>query len=56
MPDQALTRGSLAAEMTAIESLRDQGGFRERLRRLLKESETEDKAGVHLTLPQGGDA
>jgi hypothetical protein len=44
------SKSALYAKMDAIESLRDQGKFRERLRRLLKESKTEGKAEVRLTL------
>jgi hypothetical protein len=45
-----ITSSPLYAEMVEIERLRDQGEFRERLRKLLKESETERNPEVRLTL------
>jgi hypothetical protein len=43
-------KSPLYAEMVAIESLRDQGEFQERLRKLLKESETERNPEGRLTV------
>jgi hypothetical protein len=45
-----ITSSPLYAEMIEIERVRNQGEFQERLRKLLKESETEPKPEVGLTV------